>query len=69
MRVSAIPGKMDLRDYLAAKALPAVVSRYKPSIDIQSQPPYDTQHIANIAYLLADAMLKARALKQPEPNK
>ena len=40
---------MTLRDYFAAKALPVCMSEYS-----------DPKNIAHAAYLIADAMLKAR---------
>ena len=40
---------MSLRDYFAAKALPVCMSEYS-----------DPKNIAHAAYLIADAMLKAR---------
>jgi hypothetical protein len=41
---------MTLRDYMAAKALPFLMSAYE-----------DMDAIAGVAYKMADAMLKARA--------
>jgi hypothetical protein len=56
---------MDLRDYFAAKALPAILedyineSRYiGEKLDFCNM--YSEERIAQIAYAMADAMMKAR---------
>lgn len=49
---------MTLRDYLAAKALPALLSLYPVS---------SFETISGMAYKLADAMLEERTVKQPPP--
>jgi len=44
---------MDLRDYFASQALPAIISTYKGE---------DTESASVTAYEYADAMMKAREL-------
>jgi hypothetical protein len=48
-----IIGGMTLRDYFAAKAMQAILSNYGFELENAS--------LANSAYILADAMMKARA--------
>jgi hypothetical protein len=47
---------MTLRDYFAAKALHGL-------LHAESHGDYSNEHIAVIAYMLADAMLKAREVQ------
>ena len=44
---------MDLRDYFAAKAMQGLLTA-----EIVGE--YSNEHVANIAYQIADAMMKAR---------
>jgi len=50
---------MTLRDYFAAKALPAIINEPSMASD------FGRDFIARQAYLMADAMLKAREQCQP----
>jgi hypothetical protein len=47
--------QMDLRDYFAAKAMASILS-----VLVQGIRPYDVPKMAQDAYFVADAMLKAR---------
>jgi hypothetical protein len=49
-----------LRDYFAAKALPALIARVGSHIDMQGRYEALNEGLAITAYELADAMLKAR---------
>lgn len=51
---------MTLRDYFAAKALPALIARVGSDIDMQGRYEALNEGLAITAYELADAMLKAR---------
>ena len=51
---------MELRDYFAAKALPIVITDWLQSGDIFADPEIP-EVIARDCYIVADAMLKARA--------
>ena len=53
------PG-MTLRDYFAAKALPAVYAEACKEMDITGYPPDWRKHVAFDAFSLADAMLETR---------
>lgn len=50
---------MTLRDYFAAKALPAVIADWVQTDDIHADPEIP-EVIARDCYIVADAMLKAR---------
>ena len=50
---------MDLRDYFAAKAMPIILKDwYEDGLFCGDDG--NAEHIANISYLVADAMMKAR---------
>jgi len=51
---------MDLRDYFAGLALPQAIK------EIEEAETYNIQHVAEIAYQYADAMLKAREPKDEQ---
>jgi len=51
---------MDLRDYFAGLALPQAIK------EIEKAETYNIQHVAEIAYQYADAMLKAREPKDEQ---
>lgn len=53
---------MSLRDYFAAKALPAAYKDTTESARIDGWPENWRQLVAEEAYAMADAMLKARGL-------
>lgn len=54
-------GGMTMRDYFAAKAMHGVMTMYKPTIDGATLTiPHHAEQVADIAYAMADAMLKAR---------
>ena len=56
-------GGMDLRDYFAAKALPALISDYLHDMDWSKDNPYEHFSVATkVAYVIADEMMKERAL-------
>ena len=48
-------GGMDLRDYFAAKALHGLLAAEQVG-------EYSNEHVAEISYVIADAMMKAREL-------
>lgn len=51
---------MDLRDYLAAKAMQAYLTRESTGELMAEDAAYDMRAVANDSYRMADAMLKAR---------
>ena len=53
-------GGMTLRDYFAAKALPALVESCSGGVSFGTESPENNLIFALVAYLMADAMLKAR---------
>jgi|APGre2960657373_1045057.scaffolds.fasta_scaffold272068_2 hypothetical protein len=56
---SAHQSGMDLRDYFAAKAMPAIIQDwYKDGLPCGDDD--NAYGIATVAYLVADAMMKAR---------
>lgn len=56
---SAHQSGMDLRDYFAAKAMPAIIQDwYKDGLPCGDDD--NAYGIATVAYLVADAMIKAR---------
>jgi len=58
-RVFPISAGMDLRDYFAAKAMPAIIQDwYKDGLPCGDDD--NAYGIATVAYLVADAMMKAR---------
>ena len=59
----AINAGMDLRDYFAAKALPALISDYLHDMDWSKDNPYEHFSVATkVAYVIADDMMKERSL-------
>lgn len=55
-------GGMELRDYFAAQAMHAMLSSDEWAIDAAADAPrIETCHVAAEAYVIADAMLQARA--------
>jgi hypothetical protein len=56
----AITGGMTLRDYFAAKALPAIYKDTTESARIDGWPDKWRDYVAEEAYDMADAMMKAR---------
>mgnify|MGYP001765215435 CR=1 FL=1 len=56
---------MTLRDYFAAKALPAVIAAVPNGTGLGVSHPKNTLGVARVAYALADAMLKARDEVKP----
>ena len=56
---------MTLRDYFAAKALPAVIDKVPSGTGLGVSYPENTLGVARAAYALADAMLKARDEVKP----
>jgi hypothetical protein len=60
MIVSSQPG-MDLRDYFAAKAIQGLMSNYKYDSNWEAIQFFDIAYgMAEMAYVLADEMMKAR---------
>lgn len=57
---------MTLRDYFAAKALPALISSCGNGVSFGPDSPDSNFKFANVAYVLADAMLRARATAPQE---
>lgn len=57
---SDVMGTLTLRDYFAAKAMPTVISDWLQTGDIFPDPEI-VEVIARDCYIVADAMLKARA--------
>ena len=55
-----VRGTLTLRDYFAAKAMPTVISDWLQTGDIFPDPEI-VEVIARDCYIVADAMLKARA--------
>ena len=55
---------MDLRDYFAAKAMPSAMQwleqTYNQEMEVWSWDAEDAEEIATVAYMMADAMIKAR---------
>ena len=52
-------GGMTLRDYFAAKALPSIIEDwYRDELYIGEED--NAEHIASLAYTMADAMIEAR---------
>lgn len=59
-RTQAVSG-LTARDYFAAKAMHGIMTMYKPTIDGAALAiPHHAEQVADIAYAMADAMLKAR---------
>ena len=63
--IAEIPGQkgMTLRDYFAAKAIQAILPQYEHVFDDETQSDGDPSFpelLAKDAYIMADAMLKAR---------
>jgi hypothetical protein len=54
---------MSLRDYFAAKALPACVSTFMENGDARGMVWDDYDDLARSVYRIADAMLRARAAR------
>lgn len=53
--------QMDLRDYFAAKAIQGLMSNYKYDSNWEAIQFFDTAYdMAEMAYVLADEMMKAR---------
>lgn len=58
-------GGMSLRDYFAAKAMAAILSSPRRSVDSNGKYADSNQNVlAAMAYTMADAMLRAREVKQ-----
>lgn len=64
-----LEGGMDLRDYFAAKAMQTVFEMYTHDLNLELPDGYrwddidDYEDMATRAYLMADAMMKARENK------
>jgi hypothetical protein len=51
---------LSLRDYFAAKSLPIAWDSWQEGHELELESPRITERLARHAYILADAMLKAR---------
>jgi len=59
------PGNVSVRDYFAAKAMEALIASPRRSVDINGKYADSNQNVlAGMAYFYADAMLRAREVKQ-----
>ena len=68
--MKAFPGNrfegMDVRDYFAARAMPSAMQwleqTYNQGMEVWLWDAEDAEEIATVAYMMADAMMKAREI-------